>query len=111
MRLSLKIYAKWQNSKIYKIVIFTYKLVTGSPFNGGRRFPEPMRQLWTIVRLCRTSSLQEIKTIFIFEKTPNLYLTKSLAESKVKCKNFIKWEYTKLSLRKDEHFQFTHLTV
>lgn len=66
MSLRLKIHAKWQNSKICKVVIFTYKLVTGSPFSGGRRFPEPIKQLCTIVRLCRTSSLEKIKGVFVF---------------------------------------------
>lgn len=59
VELSLEIFAKWQNTKIYKVVIFTYKLVTGSPFNGGSRFPEPIKQLCTIVRLCRISSLEK----------------------------------------------------
>lgn len=44
-------------------LFFTYKLVTGSPFNGGRRFPEPIKQLCTIVRLCRISSLYNTKHI------------------------------------------------
>lgn len=86
MWLRLKIYTKWKNSKIYKAVIFTYKLATGSPFNGGRRFPEPIKQLCTIVRLCRTSSLEKIKGIFIFYKNSNPYLIKS-QESRGKYKN------------------------
>ena len=86
MWLRLKIYAKCQTSKIGKVIIFTYKLVTGSPFNGGKRFPEPIKQLCTIVRLCRTSSLEKTKGIFIFQKTPNPSLRKG-QKSRVKYKN------------------------
>lgn len=38
-----------------------YSSGMGSPFSGGIRPPAPRRQCWTMVRLCRTSSLKNHK--------------------------------------------------
>lgn len=40
----------------------TYSSGMGSPFSGGISPPAPRRQCWTIVRLCRTSSLKTIQS-------------------------------------------------
>lgn len=60
----------------YEIPVHAHSSGMGSPFSGGIRPPAPRRQCWTMVRLCRTSSLYNRQPTNVTYKQTGLTVSK-----------------------------------